>query len=332
MKPIVQLSLASILMAGCSKMEKKESTLDKFNTKVSFAASTTGTDNILDYYTFVETPTNGTFGISGFSTGRSIKTTATANTNTDTLASLTPLGVNGMFYDNNQNPYFGGTVSFGALTLKPNPSSGNTYLVDTTASQTGLGSAMSSSGYIDYSVFNGKKIQINLNPVYGVTNSPTRGATDSIYVPKTIRMEKNSTLFYTDGMGSSILNIYSKNNNTILNWNADPENTNGVVIIIEYDPTLKFNTDYWAPQTPPESRHLYAALRVPDNGQYAFTPEDLQGLPTNCMAKFIIGRAMYKMVNDRDGFETYSVYTATAFTTLCRISQCRTTVLTPCPI
>lgn len=332
MKPLVQLLLASLLLTSCSKTEKGDSLFDPDNTKKSFPASTTGSNSILDYYNFSSAPNNGSFALYGFTTGNSVTTPETANTNTDTLTFLTPLTANGAFYDQKGDVRQGGTVLFAGLTLQSGLSGGNTYFVDTVASRTGIGSAMSASGYIDYSVFHGKKIPVTLNPDYGVANSPTRGATDSLYIPLTIRFNKTATPFYTDSMGSSILAVYSKNYNTPIQWNADPQNTNGVVIIIEYDPEFKLNTDYWAPQTPPEKRHLYAAIRVPDNGQYAFTPEDLQGLPTNCMAKLFIGRAVHKQLNDKSGTGTYAVYAATTLVTLCRISQCGASAPTPCTV
>ncbi len=336
MKHYIGLLLLSFLLFGCSKNEKKLSSLDKFGTKKSFALSTEGSSNVIDYYSFLANPANGIFGITANTTDlarpASFNTSgATAKPNATSLT-ITPVNIGGAFYDANSHIISGGTVSFGGITLNPNPGHGNYYgLENSSISNPTLANAISANGYLDYSTLAGTVIPVSINPIYGSSNLPNKGADGTMYVPQIIRLDKASMPFYSDGMGSSILSIYSKNNNTNIQWNADPNNGNGVVIIIEYDPTFKSNLDYWAPQSPPENRRLYCAVKVPDTGQYTFTPEDLQGLPSNCMAIMTIGRAQYVTFNDRDTYSQYSLYAATAVETLCRLSQCSSSITTPCP-
>lgn len=89
---------------------------------------------------------------------------------------------------------------------------------------------------------------------------------------------------------------------TIVNWNLDEKNSNGVVLAVEYNPKTQVDSNISAAH--PEA--LMYAVTVVDNGSYTVTSEDLAYFPDGARANIYIGRAGFHKTQGPDGL-TYSI-------------------------
>ncbi|MEO1410081.1 MAG: hypothetical protein AAFW73_09360 [Bacteroidota bacterium] len=95
-----------------------------------------------------------------------------------------------------------------------------------------------------------------------------------------------------------------------INWNADPNNHNGVFILLDYLPADEENAglpsvDYLAHQK---------LLYTEDSGIYRFKPSDFQKIPDGGYTNILIGRGDYVFATGTDQ-ETYIVYSFSGATT-----------------
>ncbi len=81
---------------------------------------------------------------------------------------------------------------------------------------------------------------------------------------------------------------------TIISWNIDTLNANGMVLAIEYSPLAQKE------QTIAEtySTRIMRGSTVQDNGSYTITASDLEHYPDNATLSFYIGRASFIITND----------------------------------
>lgn len=73
---------------------------------------------------------------------------------------------------------------------------------------------------------------------------------------------------------------------TTIFWNADNNNTNGVVILLSYEPSGFQNNDF----NNSRPNEIFKAANVTDNGSYTFTEDDFSNMPLGASLKVRIGR------------------------------------------
>ncbi len=182
----------------------------------------------------------------------------------------------------------GSTIYIDGISLTSDPAKNYAYLYNIAAKR---------------SPFSGRKIKINLGK-----NISAKGLdeTDEFYVPEDFEIDPG------DGGGSGTPGGPATNREVIytgklFQWNADTNNINGVVIILEYDPTnlanLSFANSY--PQ------RIRTAVTVTDNGSYNFTSTDLTGLPIGASITVTAGRGNFQTITDENNQQTYSIYAYT---------------------
>lgn len=101
-----------------------------------------------------------------------------------------------------------------------------------------------------------------------------------------------------------------------VNWNVDADNTNGVVIGIEYNPNAQPNEDVYNAQT---KRFLRGATLSDTDGSYTFTSEDFEEFPDDAIVTFYAGRAGFSIIVDNN--LDFSLSCLTAFRTDLNIQQ-----------
>lgn len=129
----------------------------------------------------------------------------------------------------------------------------------------------------------------------GTNDEPT--VTDTMYVPKRIIL--SSPIWSNDNAIQA---------GTKIEWNIDPKNKRGVVIILDYDPAkLPYNQG----ETPPAGKRVAKAIPVTDtDGSYTITAADLEGFEKGTNIDFTIGRANFK-TTDAGGGDKYALYAYT---------------------
>lgn len=106
-----------------------------------------------------------------------------------------------------------------------------------------------------------------------------------------------SSPFTKSGYGPSL------GTGSLITWNADPDNPNGVAVVIELDPiTNGGNMDLISP-VQLTIRKFY----VPDNGQIVLTQELLKYFPEHAILKIQIGRGNYGRVQATNATSTYTI-------------------------
>jgi hypothetical protein len=81
---------------------------------------------------------------------------------------------------------------------------------------------------------------------------------------------------------------------TVINWNKDSNNKNGVVVVVQYNPFVQTNGDIIRANC--ESFTTYIDLS--DSGSYTVTAADLKNLPNGANLSFYIGRMAYAVTTD----------------------------------
>jgi hypothetical protein len=312
MKPTSLYIYASLLLFLCScgkKDEQTKSKLDKVDARSSarMAVTNVNLNDIVDFYTFMETPTNGKFGI----IHHSVKS-ATAQQNTVSDDSYT---FNGAFYDANMNLVPGGKVTIAGVEFSPvnNFYSLNSYYIPGRPSKDPL----------KYGSLESQSIGFSIDPTPGGTTArpvPVPGPTTStFYIPKKVSMATNGT---KTQVGNNFFDVWTYqpllNPKTLtITWNADPLNDKGVVIIFDYDNQI---SSMYYPGSPAYPVRHYKAFRVPDNGSYTLSATDLNEVfpdrdvykQFNALISVTVGRANYSIISSGDNLKKYSIYAGSA--------------------
>ncbi|AZA84365.1 hypothetical protein C1637_05855 [Chryseobacterium lactis] len=76
---------------------------------------------------------------------------------------------------------------------------------------------------------------------------------------------------------------------TVITWNKDPKNENGMILGVEYNPYEQ--EDLVIRESKPNNEVVYD--KVEDNGSYTVTKEDLEKFPKGAFLSFYIGRMAY---------------------------------------
>lgn len=107
------------------------------------------------------------------------------------------------------------------------------------------------------------------------TITATSSENGSIYIPESIN--------WSGGIG---LSYASYGPGDVLTWNADQNNSNGVVISLEYLPSEQSNLAIAQAQP----RHIYRGINVPDNGSFLLRAEYFDDIPDGASLNAWIGR------------------------------------------
>ncbi|WP_142683012.1 hypothetical protein [Chitinophaga polysaccharea] len=313
--PYLYITILLVLF-GCSKKEqKKGDQLDKIDAKKAAALlDITAGNDIMAFYSFIETPVNGIFGLKHYQT-------LTPATPARTVFDRLQFG--GAFYDANNNIIPGGNVTFGKALFYPDPNNGFFYSFKSYAPSSAAGPRDHVNSFISVQ---GTTQTIAVDPVYSPTsrsaassiNTPSI-STGSMYIPKRLDLGigqmrtapyRNDTYYTMDCYTQEQRGSYD------LYWNADPMNDKGVVIILEFDDALQGVLDTALITAPVSDRKQYNALRVPDNGHYTLSFEDIKKVFPQAFRRatisVTIGRANYSFVSSPSGLEKYAIYAATA--------------------
>lgn len=302
-----------LALAGCVKHDKEASgKLDKIDAaKTDAVVAADDPNDIMSFYSFMETPTNGTFG--------ALVHAVEYNRYPPTTVRYVPndlLSFSGAFYDANKNIIPGGTVTFGWLNFLPNPAMGNLYSMN---SYTVNGTPPRGTRVNYYSSIAGTTQTVTINPTAGGSTLRTAPITGSLYVPSKMALKpadmqrevlkENYFYKFWSPMYGGTMDIV---------WWPDANNTKGVVITFEYDYDL---SRQFHPGSPPSDRKYYRAFRVPDNGKFTVRFGEIAGIfpnatpPFNAIVTLTIGRANYAIMSSADGLEKYSVYAGSALET-----------------
>lgn len=89
--------------------------------------------------------------------------------------------------------------------------------------------------------------------------------------------------------------------NTEIRWNKDDKNTNGVVLILDYDPDL-------SPTQETHPKRITKVLGSADNGKYLISANDLSEFPKNGRLMLSLGRAGFNIYQPNNSSNTFSLY------------------------
>jgi hypothetical protein len=142
------------------------------------------------------------------------------------------------------------------------------------------------------SVFGNKfEIELTNSNVFAKTSEAITESLSSVYIPEVV-----SSSFSNLSQGKVVVG-------TIINWNTDSLNENGVVIGLEYNPLAQYDELI----VKEKSDRLLTGLTVEDNGSYTVTAEDLAQYPSNAMMTLYVGRAGYNITTNSTGEVDYSM-------------------------
>jgi hypothetical protein len=183
----------------------------------------------------------------------------------------------GAFVDADNHSLPGGTVSIGNISLVDSVvSGGHSY---------GMNTNQGTELFGTNTTFN-----INPNPDNAITG---KNASVTMYAPALISID-------TKSIGDNI------QPHSVIAWNADAQNPQNVMIVIEYDPTFAENGS--AALKYPDK--LTTSLAVPDNGSYRFTNGDLGLFPPAATLTVQLKRLNYAKAVSTDGTASYLVYSS----------------------
>lgn len=143
----------------------------------------------------------------------------------------------------------------------------------------------------------GNKFEVEL------TNSDVQARTSndsqdisSVYIPELVNISFSNLVNGKIGAGTQIT------------WNSDANNTNGVVIGLEYNPLAQLEESI----VNEKPDRLLTGVTVDDSGSYIITSSDLSEYPSNSLVTFYVGRAGYNITTDASGNADYSLAAMTA--------------------
>jgi len=111
--------------------------------------------------------------------------------------------------------------------------------------------------------------------LYGnVLNLKIEGKEEQLYIPELIKMDFRKDTIDED---------------TVINWNSDPNNLRGVVVWISYNPLYQLNSEIFLKYT----KLIDHATATSDSGSYTLTKKDLEKFPKNSELKIKILRTNY---------------------------------------
>ena len=172
-------------------------------------------------------------------------------------------------------------------------------------SLTGKGGSWRTSSYDVKSLF-GKKIFLktvgnNLEASIFNNNSSIASRTTedglSVYIPEIL--------------SASVTELDSNGNitpGTVIRWNKDVNNVNGISMMVEYNPYEQFSTSVLEEMPSPESRFI----EMQDTGFYVITEEDLNNFPSGSNLSFYLGRTAYAISTDGNVIKDTSIGAITA--------------------
>jgi hypothetical protein len=183
----------------------------------------------------------------------------------------------GAFVDADNKSLPGGTVSIGNISLVDSVANGgHSY---------GMNANQGTALFGTNTTFN-----INPNPDNTITG---KNASITLYAPALISID-------TKSIGDNI------QTNSVIAWNADSQNPQNVMIVIEYDPTFAENGS--AALKYPDK--ITTPLAVPDIGSYLFTRADLGRFPQAATLTVQLKRLNYAKAVSTDGTASYLVYSS----------------------
>ena len=198
--------------------------------------------------------------------------------------------VGGVLYDKQGNVEIGGSpISIGDYLLSPNTK--GTYGFDKMLPQTGLFGTN-----VTFSVNNRNTNNTN-------NTKPNNGqsvATATLYSPKAI--------IITNVAPRTPINIVPIQT-TIVNWNTDVNNPNGVIIIGEYIPTRYMNKKSL---TAGYSKLIESSLKVPDNGSTSIPWSFFSKFPEGGHIILWVARGNYSILSNGKYLYQVGGYTAAA--------------------
>jgi hypothetical protein len=158
-----------------------------------------------------------------------------------------------------------GDLQVGAITLAPNATFGNSYQLP--------------SSMIQDAIHNG---QFGTSLTFSISGSADFPASSTtIYVPKEI---------YIDTVSCQCINSFPvvklSSSPYRINWNADPNNNEGVVVLIRYNAQLSQHRDPSFAGSPFFNPPIFTT----DNGYYDISANDLINIPAGAVFDLIIGR------------------------------------------
>ncbi len=219
--------------------------------------------SILSYLKALAKPTDGEFSISSSSA---------MNTTSQELL------FQGVFVDKNKKAKNIGTVSFNNTSFSPDANN-----------QYGNGTALDKKVYGTTVSF-----RIEGNTTASVT-SKVVPVNDSIYVPKEVIL---SRLVLDNAVEKNTVGVGKK-----FTYEIDVNNTNGIIVIVEYSPESYSNESIKASYP----NYVRNGKAVKDNGQVILDDSYFNGIPIGASVTVTIARANYKF-NETSDSETYLLY------------------------
>lgn len=140
----------------------------------------------------------------------------------------------------------------------------------------------------------GSNVGFQLNPPASMLKSATDATiNDTMYVPEKLLLNEPKLTYVVGGDNSDL--VYSGQTFT---WNADANNTKGVIIIVTYDPE-------------DGSTPVRNAITVVDNGSCQLSDILFQGVPHGKVVTVEVCRGNFKYSTDASVSNTYSLYSYT---------------------
>lgn len=301
-----------LTLSGCVKNFKDSSgKLEKLDASKAnmLAAVNDDPNDIMGFYSFIETPTNGTFGMT-------VNLMVPGNAGTLSRQSYDRFEFSGAFYDANKNRIPGGNVQFGRLEFLPDSLGNNFYSMN----RYRILQPSTFPPTLNYASMAGFDwgFSIDPNPPGTTARGAVATVTGTLHFPAKMLVGNRTMKTVTLGNAtfydwtSSAFNGWDY----VINWNTDPTNTKGIVIAFEYDYEL---SSQFHSNSPTAGRKFYKAFRVPDNGSYTVRRADIisalfpnVATPFKAIVTVTLGRANYAIASSTDGLQKYSVYAATA--------------------
>jgi len=140
------------------------------------------------------------------------------------------------------------------------------------------------------------KVELSNDEVFARLSSEIQSA-ESVYVPTLVDAEFSNMVNGKITAGA------------IITWNFDQDNSNGIVVGLEYNPYAQLKQEI----VDEKSDRLLIGVTVADTGSYTLTASDLLEFPSNSMLTFYIARAGYGITTDDSGENDYSLAGLTVF-------------------